>query len=67
MQRFFANKFMKISELEAALAKMREEHGDLEVIIASDDGPYPLKSVALQNAWRGATDELGKDHIILEG
>lgn len=46
---------MKISELEAKLARLREKHGDIEVMVGTDDGVHGLEHCPINH--RIVTDE----------
>jgi hypothetical protein len=57
---------MKISELEAKLARLREEHGDITVMASTDDVMYGLENCPVE--YRIAEeDEYEKDWEMPEG
>ena len=57
---------MKISELEAKLARLREEHGDITVMASADDVMYGLENCPVE--YRIAEeDEYEKDWEMPEG
>ncbi len=67
--RFLTKNAMNIEELIEALAKLKNEHGNLPVVMQSADGPYPLYKIYFEEKWSiaKADDPMGRDHIVLQG
>jgi hypothetical protein len=52
---------MKISELEAKLAGLREQHGDITVMVGTDDGVHGLEHCPIDYRLVTEEDEYPKD------